>query len=167
MAGSRSVLFRGAMAGVIGATTVAVWFLVLDAVRGRMFFTPAALGSTVFQGATSPTQVSMGIGTIVGYTLLHYAAFCLVGLVAAAIFRASEDSPPLVLGLILLFVVSEAFFVGLVALLASWLLGALVWWAVAIGNVIAAAAMALYLWMSHPRLRERLRGREQLEDAAA
>ncbi len=165
MAGSRSVLFRGIIAGVIGATTVAAWFLILDAFRGRMFFTPAALGSTVFKGATSPTQVSMGVGTIVGYTLLHYTAFCLVGLVAAAIFRASEDSPPLVLGLIMLFVVSETLFIGLVALLASWLLGALVWWAVLVGNVLAAAAMAAYLWMSHPRLRDRLR-HEPLEEAA-
>ncbi len=166
MAGSRKVLAHGIIAGVIGATAVAVWFLVLDAIRGRILFTPAALGSTVFHGATSPAQVSMGAGTIVGYTLLHYAAFILVGLVAAAIFRASEESPPLVLGLVLLFVVSETLFVGLVALLASWLLGALVWWAVAIGNVIAAAAMAIYLWYSHPRLRRRLRGREVLDEAA-
>ena len=48
------VLREGFWAGCIGAAAVAVWFLIVDTVNGRPFFTPAMLGSAVFWGATSP-----------------------------------------------------------------------------------------------------------------
>ena len=39
---------EGAVAGVIGAAVVAVWFLVCDIVAGEIFRTPALLGAAAF-----------------------------------------------------------------------------------------------------------------------
>ncbi len=149
---------EGILAGVIGATVVAVWFLIVDAIAGSILFAPAALGSAIFFGATSAAQVTIDFTTVAGYTLLHYVAFVIVGLVAAAAVRGTEDSPPLVLGLALLFVVAETLFIGLVAIAANWILGAFAWWAIALGNILAAVGMGAYLWKAHPALQHTMRG---------
>ena len=60
-------------------------------------------------------------------------------------------------GAVLFFVAFEAFFMGLLAMAAEFLLGALAWWTIMVGNLLAAFAMGWYLWEHHPRLREALK----------
>lgn len=155
------VVREGIIAGLLGATTVAIWFLIVDAATHRPLFTPEALGSALFYGAHAVSEVHRDVATAAGYTLVHYAAFIAAGIVAAAIFRGIEESPPLFLALILLFVTFETFFVGLVAIAANWILGAVAWWTIAVGNLMSAAVMGIYLWRAHPMLRERLHGLEE------
>jgi hypothetical protein len=38
--GSSRLPQEGIVAGVIGAATVAIWFLILDTLKGRPFYTP-------------------------------------------------------------------------------------------------------------------------------
>jgi hypothetical protein len=147
------VLREGLVVGLIGASVVALWFLVLDAAMGRILFTPAALGSVVFHGATTPVAVQVDALTVLGYTALHLIAFGIVGLVAAAIFAYAEDRHAYVLlGAVLLFVAFETFFIGILTLLAQWLLELIPWWSILVANVLAAAAMGVYLWRKHPEL---------------
>ncbi len=148
---------NGLLTGLIGATVLAVWFLIVDAIAGNVLYTPAALGSAFFFGATTPAQITIDFTTVAGYTLIHYAAFLVLGVVAAAVVRGSEDSPPLLLGLVMLFIVAETLFVGFVTIAANWILGALAWWAVALGNILASIGMGLYLWRTHPRMRAHIR----------
>src|SRR6266516_1113497 len=116
------ILREGFIAGCIGAAAVAVWFLVVDTLNGRPFFTPAMLGSAVFWGVHDPARVIIQYSNIIGYTMIHVSAFVVVGCIAA-----------------------------------QPLLGALVWWNVAIGNAIAAFGMGYYLWREHPKIGEELR----------
>lgn len=157
MHSSHRVLVSGIVAGVLGASAVALWFLVIDGLTRRVFFTPAALGSAIFLGATSPAQVVVGFATVAGYTLVHFAAFIAVGIVATVLVRGSEQTPALLLAAMLLFVVAETLFVGLIAIAATWILGGLGWWAIAGGNILAAVVMGVYLWRAHPQLRENVR----------
>ncbi|MGH7506396.1 MAG: hypothetical protein ACRELX_12125 [Longimicrobiales bacterium] len=147
---------EGLVAGLIGAVAVALWFLALDVVRGQIFFTPAALGSALFFGARGVAEVQVTVGTVLGYTALHLAAFLAVGFLASALATAAEREPPVLLGLSLLFVTFEALFLGLLAIVAGWLLDALDWWSVVVANLVAAAAMGAFLWHEHPRLQEEL-----------
>ena len=147
-------LHKATVSGVIGAAVVAVWFFLIDFGLGRPFFTPAALGSALFRGVTEVGQVSVDFATVAGYSVFHVGAFVLVGALASAIVTVAEKRPPLVLGAVLLFVVFEALFMGYLAMGVEFLLGALQWWAVAIGNLLAAVAMGYYLWAQHPKLRE-------------
>lgn len=147
------VLREGVVAGLIGAVAVAAWFLLIDVVAGRVFFTPAALGSVVFSGATGPEGVTVGPLMVLGYTGFHLVAFLATGLIAAGIAAAAEDRQPyLLFGAVLLFVTFETFFIGLVAIAANWLLDVIPWWSIAVANLIAAAAMGTYLWKRHPQL---------------
>ena len=42
----------------------------------------------------------------------------------------------------------------MMALSAEFLLSALAWWAVVVGNVLATLSMGYYLWIKDPKLRE-------------
>lgn len=150
------IVREGTTAGLIGAAVVAVWFLIFDFGRGQPLFTPGALGSALFLGADSMETVQVGVATVLGYTVLHVVAFVLTGFLAAAIVSAAEKTPPLLLGAMLFFVAFEAFFMGTLAMVAEFLLGALAWWTIAVGNLLAAASMGAYLWSRHPDLRAAL-----------
>lgn len=160
---SRTTLTHGIIVGLIGAAIVALWFLLLDAARGRLLFTPAALGSALFLGAEDTADVRITPGIIALYTVVHVAAFIGLGLFVAALVHAAEREPQLLLGAALLFVTMEVFVIGLIAIMAAWLLDALAWWSIGIANVLAALAMGTYLWRAHPRLRRDLQ-RQDLEE---
>ncbi len=147
---------EGIIAGLIGAGVVAVWFLIIDMVWLRPLFTPAALGSVIFEGAAGMADVQVEPGVIIGYTLLHFAAFIVFGLIVSALVTQAERFPPLVFALVILFVVFETFFVAMTAMLGAWVLEALAWWSVLVGNLLAAIAMSGYMWKVHPVLREEL-----------
>lgn len=150
------IVREGLVAGVVGAAAVAVWFLVVDSALGRPLFTPGALGSALFLGATDLEAVRITVWTVLGYTLVHLLAFATLGLVAAAIVWEAERTPALILGALLLFVAFEAFFLGLLAVVAEFLLGPMAWWTIAVGNLLAVVAMGYYLWRQHPALKEAL-----------
>jgi hypothetical protein len=153
---SNSVVREGIITGLIGAAVVAGWFLLFDVLRGRLFFTPGALGSALFLGSSTVDEVSVNAATVIGYTVLHIVAFTVTGFFAAAIVTAAEETPPLILGAVMLFAVFEAFFMGLLAMVAEFLLGDVAWWTIAVGNILAAVVMGWYLWECHPRLRAAL-----------
>ena len=141
-----SVLRDGVIAGLIGASVVAVWFLVIDVLRGRPFLTPALLGAAVFYGAKSPEGVPISFGPILGYTLLHGLAFVAFGIVAAGLIVATEREPGLFIAFVILFGSFEAFFFGAAAALGQSVIGALVWWTILVGNLLASVAMLWYFF---------------------
>lgn len=151
------LVIAGMVTGLIGAASVALWFLILDALTGEPFFTPAALGSLLFLGAASPLEVDVNVGVIASYTLLHLAAFLLVGIALVWVADRLQRTPSLWLIGVLLFIMLEGLFIGTVGVLGEWVLGALGWWAVVVGNVIAVGAMGLWVWYTHPALRHQLR----------
>lgn len=148
---------EGFIAGVIGAASVAIWFLIVDTIAGKPFFTPAMLGSAVFWGESDPSEIVVAFPRIVGYTMFHVIAFLVVGMLAALLTYEIELFPTTLFLAVVAFAVFEVGFYIVVAVLAAPLLGALAWYNVAIGNAIAAGGMGYYLWQAHPKLREELR----------
>src|SRR5919109_1016016 len=145
------ILREGFIAGLIGAGAVALWFLIVDIIAGRPFFTPAMLGSAVFFGEQDPAKVVIHFSRIIPYTMLHVCAFIIVGTVAAALAAEVEVAPPTLYLIVVTFAVFEFGFYIMLAVLAQPLLGALTWWNVAIGNAIAAYGMGYYLWRGEPQ----------------
>jgi hypothetical protein len=156
--GERSVLREGIVAGLIGAAAVAVWFFVFDLARGRPFLTPALLGALVFYGIDTPAAVEPSLGPILGYTILHGLAFLAFGVMAATIMAMSEREPALFIGFVVLFACFEAFFFGVLGAFGQSMQGALVWWSVLIGNLLASVAMLWYLFRAHRALPRSLVG---------
>lgn len=151
----KGIVREGLVVGLAGAAVVALWFLALDAATGQVLRTPAALGSFVFLGAESPAEIEVSARTVLGYTVLHGALWILVGLIAAALAAAAERTPSLLLAAGLFFITFEAFFMGIVALAAEFLLGTLGWWSIGAGNLLAAIVMGAMLWRRHPDLAKR------------
>jgi hypothetical protein len=154
----RSILREGVVAGLIGAAVVAVWFLVFDIARGRPFLTPGLLGAAVFRGVTNPADVVPTFGNVLGYTIIHGLAFIAFGVVAASLMAVSEREPALFLAFVILFASFEVFVFGLLGALGKSMLGALVWWAILVGNLLASIAMLWYFFRAHRALPRTLIG---------
>ena len=156
MAKRRRILWEGLVSGLVGAVAVAVWFLIVDSVAGKPFYTPAILGSAASLGLRDPTDVVINLQSVGAYTAFHLLAFFAVGIVAA-LLAAEADKSPHVLWLVAeFFIVFEFAFYAAVALVVTPLLGELAWINVAVGNLIAAVGMGWYLWHSHPAIGEGL-----------
>ena len=158
MTEERPVLRDGVIAGLIGAAVVALWFLIFDIARGRPLLTPALLGSAVFRGITDPAAVTISPAPVLFYTLLHGVAFIGFGVIAASLVMAAEREPAILIAFVILFIGFEAFFVGAVAALGESMLGALVWWAILAGNMLASVGMIWYFFYYHRRLPDMLLG---------
>lgn len=144
----------GVVAGVIGATAVAIWFLLVDTIAGHPLYTPRVLGTALFSILGPIGGEGAGVH-IIAYTIFHYAAFILIGLLASIIVHLADREPTVLAGLLILFVAFELGFYGFTALLSVALpIGALAWYQVAVGNLIAALLMGAYLWRTNPALTE-------------
>ena len=151
---THSIAREGVVAGFLGATAVAVWFFIVDLIGGRPLFTPNTLGVgllSVFGRSPEPEALN-----VIAYTVFHYAAFTLVGIIAVILVHAGERMPSVLAGSMILFVAIELGFYGLVALLQETVLGNFAWYQILAGNLLAAALMGTYLWRSHPALKHRL-----------
>lgn len=149
---NHSILREGAVAGIIGATVVAVWFLVVDMVSNELFHTPDLLGRSVLSifGSTADDSRFMVVSL---YTLFHYGAFILAGMLAVAVVHAGLRESSVLAGALILFVAFELGFYGMMALLSqSDAIGSLAWYQIGLANLLAAVAMGTYLWRTHPRL---------------
>ena len=147
----------GLFSGALGALTVAVFFLIVDTVKGEPLFTPSLLGSVLFLGDSADSVSDIRVPMVFAYTGVHFALFVLAGMAAAFMVSEFEANPPLGMVLLLLFICFEAGFVGAAVGLAPGVIGVLGAWLVVAANLLAAAVMAGYLlWWSHPKAFQKL-----------
>jgi len=152
---THSTLREGLIAGALAATGVAVWFLIVDLVAADLFFTPVRLGNAFGRVFGVGPMVDSRIVALVGYTIVHYVGFAVIGIAAAAIVHASHRQPAILAGAFLAFIVAEVLIYGFIALLhATDLLAHLTWILIAVGNLIGAALIGWKLWRDHPGLRQ-------------
>jgi hypothetical protein len=150
------LLGEGTVAGLVGAATIALWFLVVDTIRGHPLYTPSLLGTALFrrgEALASPEIHAISPVMVLLFTLAHGLIFVLIGQIAARLVRLAEKNANYGFGIILflVFFLSGFFFVSMV--FAAELLRALTWPAVLAGNLLAVAAMALYFARRHPAFR--------------
>ena len=151
-----TIVRDGVVAGVLGATAVAVWFLGVDLLYADAFATPAALGRGLLR-LFGPPGMEGTITFVVSYTIFHYVSFIGAGLLVSVIVHWAQTQPTVLAGAMMLFVAFEIGFYGLsAALQESPFLGALGWAQVATGNLIAAVVMGTYMWRTHPELKAEL-----------
>ena len=147
------VYLDGLVAGIIGAAVIAIWFLFLDAVIRLPFYTPTVLGTALYMGTgdVPPTQeVPVSLKLTLMYTWVHGLAFIVLGEIAAFLLLFAGRRPNLRFGVLVLFVILEFGFVGTAFLFAEAVLHELAWPTVLVGNFLAAAGMAIYLWLRYP-----------------
>ena len=74
-----SILARGVTAGIVAATVMAAWFMLVDSSEGSPFRTPNFLAGSLL----GLDGMQMGVGPILLYTAIHYGVWIVVGCVAA------------------------------------------------------------------------------------
>jgi hypothetical protein len=146
---------EGIVAGMIGAATIALWFLLLDAINGRPLYTPTALGTALFRGREAladPASLGVSLEMALMFTWVHALAFAVLGGAAAWLLSLAERDPNYGFGILLLFVVFMFGFIVAAMIFAEEILRALTWPAILFGNLLAAGAMAVYFRRRHPNL---------------
>lgn len=107
-----------------------------------------------FFGFDTPASVQ---ATILMYTVFHYAAFILVGLIFAAIFNAAEREPSILAGFAILFVALELGRLGLTLLVQeSSGLRQIAWSQIGAASLVAATVMGTYLIRRHRQVMDRV-----------
>lgn len=150
MSTSNNVAREGISAGLIGASAIAVWFAILDAISGHLLATPILLGRSIaslFLVNVEPSTAA----AFLGYTLIHFALFTIIGIVFAWVVNEAEKVPSMMIGFMGLVVVFEVGWFGWTSVLSRGF-GELTWLQVFIANLIGAGAMGLYMWRQHPAL---------------
>ncbi len=123
--------------------------------HGRPLYTPTVLGTALLSrgGAAAPLEgAPTPFEVVVFYTWLHGLAFCLIGGIAARLLALAEERPNAGFGILLFFVVFEVGFVVAAMLFAETVLHRIAWQSILVGNLLAAAAMAVYFRHRHPYL---------------
>jgi len=162
MGSAESVTREGIRAGIVGALAVAIWFFFVDLLSGHPLATPEALGAALVSVLRANQELGK-LTHLVVYTLFHFVAFIVLGIVAAAVIRASDREPSIIAGFLFLFVVMEVGFVGYTYVLSKGsALGNLAWYQVGAANLLSALVMGRVLLRGHPeavhRASEALRG---------
>lgn len=152
------IVIDGAVAGIIGAVVVALWFLIFDTIRGHAFETPALLAATILHGTHSaPLHRALGLLTL-EYSIIHFAAFIAFGVAGGLLLETCETESSLLFSLAIFFAAFEVFFIAVVLFLGPNVMAELTWWGIIVGNLLATAAMLWYFFWRHPALAWNLLG---------
>ena len=146
---------EGMVAGIIGAATIAVWFLILDTFKGHPLYTPTLLGTALFGGVkvlTAPETLTASLQMTLLYTWVHGLIFVIIGGAASLLLGWMEKKPELGFGIVLLLAAFMFGFIAVTMLFAEPVLQALTLPAILLGNLLGAVAMGAYFWRRHPYL---------------
>ena len=143
---------QGIKAGLAGAFTIAIWFALVDVLRGQPLHTPTVLGVALFKGPSAladPANLDPSFEMVVGFTWVHMLLFVIVGMVAARLMELAEHDSHVGFGIVLLFCIFEFVFIAACTIFAEPILAELTMPAILVGNLLAAGAMGLVFWRAH------------------
>jgi hypothetical protein len=143
---------EGIVAGLIGAATVALWFLVLDTLAGRPLATPSLLGTALFHRGAAVPVPEVSLEMVLMFTWVHGLVFVGLGGIASWLLAQAERHPSFGFGVVILFVLFQFGFAVTAMLFAAPVLVELGWPSILAANLLAAATMAAYLFWRHPSL---------------
>lgn len=137
----------------IGGGIVAMFFLVLDVMRrGQALFTPALMGSVLFEGASAASLDTVSMTAVAKYSVVHLAGFGLMGwFLAYVTHQANLRARHPLLVILIVFLILEIAFWAAATLAFPGVLQRLGVVPVAAANLLAAAGVGLFLVSTHRR----------------
>jgi len=150
--GLAEIIGDGVSAGLIGASAVALWFLVVDTALREPFFTPSLVASALLKGMPATAEHAVDLTMVAAFTALHSISFIGFGVVVSWVVDQFEHTPDLPLISIGVFLALEGGFVTAAKLLVPEVAELIGHGFIVAGNVFAAVGMAFYLrgWQRHP-----------------
>jgi hypothetical protein len=129
-ASSRNVR-EGIVSGLIGAALVAVWLLIYHA---------AHLSSA------ETAAVAAGAHAVIRYTVFPAVVFAMIGILVTYVIVSSQDEPSRGLRAILSLLCLEVVALSALVWIANPLIDKADWWALLVGNLLAAGGMVVYFF---------------------
>jgi hypothetical protein len=143
--GIAEIVGDGVFAGLIGASAVALWFLVVDTALREALFTPSLVASAVLKGMPASAEHQVDLTMVAAFTALHSMAFIAFGVTASWLVDQFQHTPDLPLITIGVFLALEGGFVIATKLLVPDVAEVIGHGFIVAGNVFAAVGMGLYL----------------------
>lgn len=140
----RGVLGRGLVAGLLAATAIVAFFLVVDLARGEALWTPSFLARVMLG------EEGAGPGAVGLYTVLHYAVFVAVGVATAWVLERLRTPATLLLGAVLGFLLFDAVFYGGVLVAGVDIVNVIGWPSFLAANLIGGIVLVTYLSRTSP-----------------
>ncbi len=135
--------------GAIGGAAVAMLILLVDTINGHPLFTPSLMGSLLFSSASATAVTAVNLDMVAYATLIHFAAFGLLGAGTAGFLHVVEQRSPrpglLLAGLFT--AIAAAFFVVAAVAMPGFVSRVGVLW-IGVAHFVAAGAITLFLDMS-------------------
>jgi hypothetical protein len=150
-AGAGEFVLEGMMAGLIGASVVALWFLLLDVLLREPLFTASLVADRLFGPDTDAHALPVDLARVSAVTALHGLSFVLFGIAAAWVVSRHTVRPSLPALLFALFAALEGVFLLGSETVAPGAASAIGHAQAVAANALASFAMALYLRRSQPR----------------
>jgi hypothetical protein len=136
-------------AGLLGATVVAAWFLLLDFIAGRPLHIASVFGQVLLLGDRTPELARLHWAAVEAYGFFHFLSFLAVGWLAVRLLHMAVREPVWLVGLLLLFVSLETAVFAVSFVLFQGTGAEYLRVPVLIGNALAVLAMGTYLWRTH------------------
>jgi len=142
----------GVYAGLIGASAVALWFLVVDTWVREPFFTPSLVANVVLHGQDANTAAPISLPLVAAYSAFHALAFVAYGILASWVIDQFQETPEFPVIAMGLFVTLEGGFVAAMKLFYPEVPAIIGHGFIVVGNVLGAVSMAVWYsgWQRHP-----------------
>jgi len=137
----QAVIVQGVTGGVLAGLVVAFWFLVVDALAGHPFRTPALLAGVLLNREFPQATFRL----VSAYTVLHFGVFALLGVVMARVSAAFAAPPRLLLGAVFGLVLQEIVFYSGLSLSGVPRLDVVPWPHVIGANIASGLVLMAYL----------------------
>jgi hypothetical protein len=144
------ILYETFYGGAIGGSILALFFVAVDALQGQALFTPSVLGTAFFTDAAASTDAEIRLDMVAYFSVLHLAAFLLIGLGLAVAYRrlgAYSRRPTLMAALT--FAVLTGGFATAGVLFAPGVVGVIGLPWIAAGNLLTAIGMVAFMEWAH------------------
>ncbi len=153
------LIYQSIYSAAIGGSTIALFFLVIDAWKGEPLFTPSLMGGVLFGGLEASADAPVRLDWVAYATIVHFLGFSAIGvgvtLVAHWVELRARHPFTVLFGVFA--AIEWLFLVGAFVMLPG-VLQVLGPWRVAAANLLAAAGIAAFLWASHqPQAWEKLK----------
>jgi hypothetical protein len=144
--------YDGPVAGLLGASAVALWFLIYDVMTGLPGRTPSVLGQAILFREPNPVTDRVLFGPLLAYSVAHFAVFLALGTLVFWLVTRAERQRIYWFALLVLLGVFQVYFAGFLQLWSSTTAGQFPVWTVLIANVLATVVMLGYAFWRHPRV---------------
>lgn len=147
------LVFDGMYGGLVGASTIALFFLIVDAMHGRPLYSPTVMGASLLGGVAPASVETIRLDMVTYYSMVHFATLFVLSAALGLITRRSAliGRHPLVI-VALVFSVLTAIILTVDALFMNGAVAVLGYGPVLIANALTGVSMAVFIqWAHRPR----------------